>query len=267
MRKLGKKQAGAIAALAAIGVIAGAFALFSTSFEVENKFKINTLDARFVEDFDAPDIGDNPFISGSYDKSGHVENTGDTPIKAKATVTAEWIGSDGTTVIDNEYEVGKYAATLDFGTTADLTSYTGFHSTGGDANGKWKWNQTDTCFYYNGKTGTLAANTNSDAILSKVLFSTDLAVKTTSKKWYVKEEYDAYQTELTGNPSAVEPTSYQTQDEAKAAAITYKAANPTASGKVTYVEVSSYASDNAGFKGATLKVTIAGEIISGDAQW
>lgn len=267
MKKSIKKQAAAIAALAAIGVAAGAFALFSTSFEVENKFKINALDARFVEDFEAPEIGDNPFAAGSYEKSGHVENTGETAIKAKANVTAEWVMADGTTKIENEFEIGKYAATLDFGTTADLTGYTGFHAIGGNTAGKWKWNQTDSCFYYNGKTGTLAANTNSDSILKEVVFNADLSVKTTTKNWYVKEEYDTYQAALAGDPKTPEPTSYKTQDEAKAAALVYKKANAAASGKVSYVEVTSYASDKTDFKGATLKVIISGENISGDGQW
>lgn len=247
-RKNNKIAIAAIFALLVVGLLAGSLAYFSTNYSMDNTFSLNKVGANFVEEFEAPQEGE-LIYGNTYNKSGQLMNNGNEPVIARAKIRAEWKNADDQ-IVDNKIATGpdKFAATLNFGSSADFTTtdYTSFHKRA-TGNGKWVYHADDYFYYQN----IVASKTNSDKLLESVTFSTDIGESTISKKYYIKSMYDAWQADTT----KPEPTSYATQSDATTAAN---------GGSITCIEVRTMTYP--GFEKAVLTVKIEGEIIEYNAE-
>lgn len=286
--KIRKKKKIILTILSIVGIMAisAAFALYRTSFSVTNEFTVTGAKADFREIFDAPESGDNPFEDGteetdvptpdnpagtdslvsSYTKKGIVVNNGDVDVRVRASITAKWVMKENpnTELPDlNTLPDNKTAAWLDFNgktyiESSDTIGFPYVNTAKIEADAAWKYVADDQMFYYIKDNGVISKNSainESDALLGKIVFNKELlgAAQSTGK-YYVKAEYDT-------DPETA--ASYESQADAKAAAVAYAKANPGKDAVILYEEVSAYTLY--GYDKAKLVVTIAGDIVDADS--
>lgn len=277
MKKTNKKRA-LIASIAAFALVAGTYAMYVSNFKVENKFQVTAPDAKFEETFTPPLEGDTVF-GNEYAKSGYVNNTGTTDVKARVKITAKWTN----TVAENEpiniYDNNKSAATLIFGNAnvvlnnfkqgdgIDNNYATDNGALEGDAAAKkkqWIYDDTDKYFYYGGKTdGIVPARTKSAGILQSVKFAKDLAVVDTKGYYTVVNDIE------TVDNDTYSADGYASQDLATKRVKALKDAGVTGVGEITFTETTTYkkAGNNKSYDNSTYVVTLEGQVISADTTW
>ncbi|MEG1887217.1 MAG: BsaA family SipW-dependent biofilm matrix protein, partial [Oscillospiraceae bacterium] len=199
MKKVkGKKQnkvaIAALTALFTVGIVAGSLAYFSTNSEFKNIFTVGKPSGGIVETFENPS-NEQVARGGIFPKSAVATNTGETPLLARAKITAAWTSTVmPAPTFTNELATGIPAAKLMFGAaaandptdgaTADFSvnKFTGFACDVADdtvakvtKDAKWYYS-TDGYFYCKDK---LQPNTTSTSLLKALSISNTIADATT----------------------------------------------------------------------------------------
>jgi len=92
-----KKSLIALFLLVLIGLVAGAFAYFTSSVTLKNEFSTHTYSAIITEKFTSPD----KWTPGTTtEKIVNVTNTGNVEVAVRATYTEKWVAADGTTILE-----------------------------------------------------------------------------------------------------------------------------------------------------------------------
>lgn len=155
--KKSKKLIIAIALIAVVGVVGGAFAYFTNSTQIENIFKTATYETKISEDFTSPE----GWLPGTTtDKKVYAENTGDVDVAVRVSYTEEWKSAKGTTLPLKQN--GENVAIINFANPAD-----------------WTYSACDGYYYYN---GTLAKGNKTSSFIDSVTFNknTELDVTCTT---------------------------------------------------------------------------------------
>lgn len=211
----------ALSSLLVVGMVAGTLAVFNTDFEVGNNFKVGNPGGKFVETFKAPTS--EIVYDGEFEKSGSVYNLGEVALYAKAEITAEWSGdnNDFNGVLEDKLNPSKnkFAATLNFEDTADITDFEPDNIGVTSSNNKtasWKYDSNKNAFLYYGADGTetkqvpIPAKEESKPFLSSVKFDkNDLVEVEGSNKYYIADGWDSINKKPT-----LTATPYDTQDKA-----------------------------------------------------
>lgn len=257
-----------LVALLAIGLIAGTIAYFSVNTEFVNKFQVKNPEAQFVEEFEAPDPGE--LISGSeFRKSGKVINTGESLVVARAQIKAEWEGGIPNELNPDPGNTGnpldKFASTLNFGTTVQNGTLTGFpfnFTATGTVTAPWIYVPAEKAgdFGYFYCRDTVAAkkgdnNGESGPLLDNVYISEALGKTDKTEPLYFAKgaytNYDDAKKDFEANTGAV----FASQEDFKADAKNKdEVMEAIQSATLTYKE----------FKDAKLNVTISSLIVQAD---
>ncbi|MEG0330568.1 MAG: BsaA family SipW-dependent biofilm matrix protein [Longicatena sp.] len=256
-KKQNKVSIIALSALLGVGLIAGSLAYFSTSSTFDNIFTVGKPAGGIVETFDNPSK-EQVARGGEFKKSAQAINTGETPLLARAKITAVWKKADGSVINDNTLGVGgENAAKLMFGNTAPTADfsknlYTSFANDvtaaeqAATASAPWFYS-TDGYFYLKNKVET---GTSSVALLKAINVNTNIANASTK---YI----------LTYNNGTADVTMVE-QNTAKIAVDEFKRLygndNPNTPYTITSKSVATYPD----YEGATLTVTIKGDVIQAD---
>ncbi|MEG0507406.1 MAG: BsaA family SipW-dependent biofilm matrix protein [Longicatena sp.] len=256
-KKQNKVSIIALSALLGVGLIAGSLAYFSTSSTFDNIFTVGKPAGGIVETFDNPSK-EQVARGGEFKKSAQAINTGETPLLARAKITAVWKKADGSVINDNTLGVGgENAAKLMFGNTAPTADfsknlYTSFANDvtaaeqAATASAPWFYS-TDGYFYLKNK---VEKGTSSVALLNAINVNTNIA-NTTVTTYDLK--YSNGTTDITiSQPTAAEAVTQFNTD--------YGTAHPGTKYTITSKSVATYPD----YEGATLTVTIKGDVIQAD---
>lgn len=155
--KKSRKLMIAIALIAVVGVVGGAFAYFTNSTLIENIFKTATYGTKISEDFISPD----GWLPGTTtDKKVYAENTGDVDVAVRVSYTEDWKSANGATLPLTQN--GENVAIINFANTQD-----------------WTYSTCDGYYYYN---NTLAKGDKTSSFIDSVTFNknTELDVTCTT---------------------------------------------------------------------------------------
>ncbi|MEG2543512.1 MAG: BsaA family SipW-dependent biofilm matrix protein [Longicatena sp.] len=254
-KKQNKVSIIALSALLGIGLVAGSLAYFSTSSSFDNIFTVGKPSGGIVETFDNPSK-EQVARGGEFKKSAQAINTGETPLLARAKITAVWKKADGSVITS---KLGtEDAAKLMFGNTAPTATadfsknlYTSFANDvtateqAATASAPWFYS-TDGYFYLKTK---VEKGTSSAALLKAINVSTNIANATTT--YDLKYMNGATETTISKLTAAEAVTQFNTD---------YGTAHPGTKYTITSKSVATYPD----YEGATLTVTIKGDVIQAD---
>ena len=268
--KAKKKTVITIAAIATLGV-AVTFALFTTKFSVENKFKSGTASAEFIEDFKSPAL-DETVYGNTYEKSGKVSNTGDIPVTATAKIAYKWVNSsdnsDATVSGGKLSDNATYAFTLKFGSTVD-NSILDFKTSNADnfdvnytpisaSDKTWGYDKTNNEFYY-GKSASdltkISKGESSSPIMESVYFDAKLGETTSDYYYYIINKDGKF---IGLNGVETDPKEHKISFSSLDDAMNYAKNNVTDHKGIRTMQVSKL--KNTEFEGKYLVVTISGTI-------
>ncbi|MEG2506693.1 MAG: BsaA family SipW-dependent biofilm matrix protein [Longicatena sp.] len=259
-KKQNKVSIIALSALLGIGLVAGSLAYFSTSSSFDNIFTVGKPSGGIVETFDNPSK-EQVARGGEFKKSAQAINTGETPLLARAKISAVWKKADGSVINDNTLGAGgENAAKLMFGNTAPTATadfsknlYTSFANDVTEADkantekAPWFYS-TDGYFYLKTK---VEKGTSSAALLKAINVSTNIANATTT--YDLKYMNGATETTISKPTAAEAVTQFNTD---------YGTAHPGTKYTITSKSVATYPD----YEGATLTVTIKGDVIQADQK-
>lgn len=150
--KKGKKLILAIALVALVGLVGGAYAYFSSTASVENVFKTATYSTKVSEEFTSPD---NWVPGTTTTKKVYAENTGSVDVAVRISYTESWTSASGDTL--SLTQDGNTVAIINFANSSD-------------------WTKCDDYYYYN---GTLAKGEKTSSFIESVTFNADTEVEVT----------------------------------------------------------------------------------------
>lgn len=141
-----KKMIIAIALIAVVGVVGGAFAYFTNSTRIENVFKTATYETKISEDFVSPE----GWLPGTTtEKKVYAENTGDVDVAVRVSYTEAWTSANGATLPLTQN--GENVAIINFANDTD-----------------WTYSACDGYYYYN---STLAKGDKTSSFIDSVTFN------------------------------------------------------------------------------------------------